>query len=249
MASLSSRDYPLGPGPPEPVPRPVMYQSWNRITFLHWRYDPAAVRPLVPQELELDLADGAAWVGLTPFLMENFRLPGMPVLPWFSRFPETNLRTYVWGPDGRRGVWFFSLDCTRLVAVAGGRLLYFQPYWWSKLSIERAGGRFRYRGHRRSLSAPGYEAVIDVGELYSAEELGELDHFLTARWVLYPLYGGRAASAQVEHPPWALWRARVVSLKQDMTTRLGLPPPEGDPVVHYSEGVDTRIGPPRLIRR
>jgi uncharacterized protein YqjF (DUF2071 family) len=226
-----------------------MYQRWTHITFIHWRYDPSAVRPLVPEELELDLADGAAWVALTPFLVEDLRLPGMPVLPWFSRFPETNLRTYVRGPDGRRGVWFLSLDCARVHSAVGGRLLYFQPYWWSKLSIERSGHRIRYRGRRRSLgSGPGYEVEIEAGDPYAAEELGELDHFLTARWVLYAFYGRTAASAQVEHPPWPLRRARVVSLRQDLTSRQGLPPPSGAPVAHHSEGVAARIGPPRVIR-
>ena len=32
--------------PPPRVPRPVMRHRWTRMTFLHWRYDPAVVRPL-----------------------------------------------------------------------------------------------------------------------------------------------------------------------------------------------------------
>src|SRR4051794_9569410 len=31
----------------------VMRQSWRDVAFLHWRYDPALVRPLVPRGLEL----------------------------------------------------------------------------------------------------------------------------------------------------------------------------------------------------
>jgi pimeloyl-ACP methyl ester carboxylesterase len=33
------------------------------------------------------------------------------------RFPETDVRTYVVGPDGREGLWFFSLDAARLEPV------------------------------------------------------------------------------------------------------------------------------------
>ena len=226
-----------------------MYQSWKEITFLHWPYPPEAVRPFVPGHLELDTFDGSAWVGLTPFLLEDFRLPGMPVLPWFSRFPETNLRTYVWGPDGRRGVWFFALDSARLHATAGGRLLYFQPYWWSRLSIERAGRTVAYRGRRRwPMHPPGYEVTVEVLGALGSRDVTELDLFLTSRWVLYAFYGPVPASSQVEHPPWPLRRARVVGLRQDMTAAVGLPDPSSEPIVHFSAGVDTRIGPPRLIR-
>jgi len=44
-----------------------------------------------------------AWVGLTRFVLGDLRTPVAPAPPWFSRFPETNVRTYVVGPDGREG--------------------------------------------------------------------------------------------------------------------------------------------------
>ena len=41
----------------------------------------------------------------------------MPAVPWLSAFPELNVRTYVSPRDGKRGVYFFSLDAARLLAV------------------------------------------------------------------------------------------------------------------------------------
>ncbi len=82
---------------------------------LHWAYDPAQIRPLVPAELEVDTWDGLAWVSITPFRMVNFRLPGLPPVPGFSTFPESNVRTYVRGPDGRDGLWFLSLGYSEAV--------------------------------------------------------------------------------------------------------------------------------------
>jgi uncharacterized protein YqjF (DUF2071 family) len=58
-----------------------MPQTWKRLTFLHWPYDPTLVRPLLPRGLDLDTFDGAAWIGLVPFEIHNF--PGLP------HFPET----------------------------------------------------------------------------------------------------------------------------------------------------------------
>ena len=98
-----------------------MLQSWETLTFLHWFYDPQIVRDLLPPDLQLDLFDGKAWIGLTPFKVVNLRPPLLPSLPWISHFPETNVRTYVRGPVGERRIWFFSLEASRLLAVIGAR--------------------------------------------------------------------------------------------------------------------------------
>src|SRR6266545_3110550 len=90
---------------------------------------------LLPPGLEVETFDGAAWVGLVPFLMDGVRPPGVPPLPWASRFPETNVRTYALGPDGRGAIWFLSLDAARLGAVLTARASYALPYFWSRMSV------------------------------------------------------------------------------------------------------------------
>ena len=232
--------------PPEPVRAPLMLQGWHAITFLHWRYDPAALRRFVPAPLELDLFEGAAWVGLTPFLLEGLRLPFLPPLPWLSRFPETNLRTYVRGPGGRPGVWFFSLDTARLLAAAAARLSYGLPYWWSAQQVRISGERVRYLGRRRWGHPAAYHVEIETGAPIPPAQVSPLDLFLTARFRLYAQWSTRLASAPVEHPPWPLARARLHALEQTLTRAAGLPDPAGDPLLHYSPGVDVRIGRPRL---
>jgi uncharacterized protein YqjF (DUF2071 family) len=101
----------------------VLYQTWRWLAFLHRSYPPAVVQRLLPPSLRVHDLDGRAWVGLTPFLMEDVRTPLAPAPPWSASFPETNVRTYVVGPDGREGLWFLSLDAARLepvlVAAAG----------------------------------------------------------------------------------------------------------------------------------
>jgi uncharacterized protein len=240
---------PIGPHPTERVGVPVMYQSWNLITFLHWHYDPAEVQRRLPSGMEVETFEGSAWVGMTPFLLEHLRAPGVPALPWLSRFPETNVRTYVRGPDGRVGIWFFSLDTPRLAAVLAARATYFLPYNWGYLDLRRDGARIRYRGRRWwPNGGAGYEVTVELGAPFDDADLSELDHYLTARWVLFTRYGPVAASASAEHPPWPLRRARVLEVRQDLISGVGLPEPHGEPLVHFSIGVDTRISAPRLIR-
>src|SRR2546430_14347972 len=106
------------------------------------------VQALLPAGLTVQTFDGTAWVGLIPFLMVGVRAPGVPALPWLSRFPETNVRTYVRGRDGRSGIWFFSLDATRLPAVVAGRSGFGLPYPWAAVSVRRSGAMIAYRSRR-----------------------------------------------------------------------------------------------------
>jgi len=236
----------LSPFPTETVERPVMLQWWKRLTFLHWRYDPALVARLLPEGLEVDVFDGSAWVGLTPFVAE-VRPPLAPAM-LALRFPETNVRTYVRAPDGSTGVWFFSLDAARKVAVLGARALYHLPYKLAAMSVECVPGGVHYVSSRRE---PGDDASADIwiepDEALTPVESHDLDHFLTARWRLYTLLPRGLGYAQVEHPPWPLARARVRRIEQNLVTAAGLPPPQGPPLVHYSHGVEVKVGRPRLL--
>ena len=228
-----------------------MYQSWSCLAFLHWSYEPRVLERLLPGRLRPHLFDGRAWVGLTPFLLEGLRTPVAPVPPWFARFPETNVRTYVVGPDGRDGLWFFSLDAARLEPVLVARSTYSLPYMWSAMTVERDGPTVRYRSRRRW---PGpipaaSDITVDLGDPLAPGDLCELDHYLTARWQLYTTLGPVLARSTVEHEPWPLHRAVVRELDANLLTAAGLPAPAGEPVVHWSPGVRTRIGGWRPLGR
>jgi uncharacterized protein YqjF (DUF2071 family) len=228
-----------------------MYQTWTWLSFLHWSYDPAVVQRLLPKRLEVQTFQGRAWVGVTPFFLEDLRTPVAPALPWFTSFPETNVRTYVRGPDGREGLWFFSLDAARLEPVLVARSTYALPYMWSEMAVERDGSTIRYRSRRRwpgPTSAPS-QITVEVGPALRPQELGEFDHYLTARWQLYTTLGPLLARSTVEHEPWPLYRAVVRELETDLVAAAGLPDPEGEPVVHWSPGVRTRISALRPLGR
>lgn len=229
------------------VRHPVLLQRWATMTFLHWAYDPALVRPLVPGGLDLELFDGAAWVGLAAFEMARVRVPGLPPVPRLSRFPETNLRTYVRGPDGG-GVWFLSLDAASLPVVLGGRAAYGVPYHYADMSVEVAGDTVRYRSRRRP-GGHGHDIVVAAGQPYGDAEVTGFDRYLTDRWLAYGRRCGHFVVTRVEHPPWPLSRGRLVRLRQSLTAAAGMPEPAGSPLVHYSPGVDVRLAAPRLVRR
>jgi uncharacterized protein len=225
-----------------------MLQAWNRISFVHWSYDPHAIQQLLPPPMRIDEFDGRAWVSITPFLLEDLTVPGIPPPPRLSRSPETNVRTYVRGPDGRRGIWFFSLDIALLPAVVVGRTAFRLPYMWSKLSVSSVDRPMRYRGERKwGGGSASYDIEVLPTRAFDETEVGLLDDFLTARWLLFTFYGTRSASVPAEHPPWPLWRAEPIRVEQSLLAAADVPAPQGDPVVHFSPGVPARIGAPRLV--
>ena len=214
-----------------------MSQTWRRLTFLHWPCEPSVIRRLIPPTLELDTFADAAWIGLVPFEIHNLR--NIP------HFPETNVRTYVIGPDGSRAVWFFSLDADRVLAVVGARVLYRLPYYWASMSVTQEQSAIRYRSRRRwpHSSLHTTDILVQPGNRYQPPELTDQDHFLTARYRLYTVSRGRLAYAQIEHPPWPLARATMLECRQNLFEAAGLPAPQGSPLVHYSADISVKIGP------
>jgi uncharacterized protein YqjF (DUF2071 family) len=245
-ASLSGNAEPLLPTAPIRLEHPVMHQRWEDLTFLHWRYPVAALRPMVPATLALDVYDGMAWVGVSPFKVTALRLPHMASLPWLSTFPETNVRTYVVDAHGYRGVWFFSLDAARLAAVVGARLAYALPYFWANMRVDVDGLFASYTSTRLHGNNARNESRVHVGPPIA--QPSDLDLFLTARFRLYAQRNGTLLRADIEHPPWPLQRATVLRVEQTLIQAAGLPPTEGVPLAHFSRGVDVRIGPPRAVK-
>ena len=243
--AATGEDAALSPVCPFTVDRPVMRQGWERLTFLHWAYEPAAVQRLLPSGLQADLFDGAAWIGLVPFFM-RVRTGAGHGAPWVSNFCETNVRTYVRDHEGRAGIWFLSLDAARAGAVAVARAGYRLPYFWSAMRLARDGRDVSYHCRRR-LPGPRdahSDVRVRIGAAYQPAELGDRDHFLTARWVLFSVAGRRRFFARAEHRPWPLYRAQALSVRDSLVTAAGLPAPRGEPLVHYSPGVNVRIGLP-----
>ncbi|MFF4487872.1 YqjF family protein [Streptomyces sp. NPDC001544] len=217
---------------------PALRAGWLTQTFVHWAYPPEAVQALLPDELVVDEYEGAAWVGLTPFVMADVRPSVVPAaLPGPPTFAETNLRTYVRHRGGRDGLWFLSLEVA-CPLMLGARAIG-APYHAGTLRVARDAGTVVYEGSRWSGRA-SYRLVVRPGDPVRPTER---DVWLTSRWRAYTRRLGRLWQTPVEHEPWPMARASVDVLEETLTAAAGLPPPEGRPVVHFSEGVrHVRLG-------
>lgn len=202
---------------------------------MHWRVDAEALRDLVPQQLPLDLYEGEAWLGVTPFRVSSFRLRGLPPAPVLSTFPETNVRTYV-TYEGRPGIWFFSLDADSPWAVEAARRTYHLPYRHAKIHDERRGDTVDYRSGR---SGARLDVTYRGTGTPAPAKRGTLDYFLTERYCLYTQHRSRLERAEIHHRPWPLQGA-VAEIRENTMPPVAI---EGDPLLHYSERQDVVIWP------
>jgi uncharacterized protein YqjF (DUF2071 family) len=243
LPSADHRPWPLPAGPW------VMAQAWQNALFAHWPLKPAALRRFVPSGVALDLFDGAAWLGITAFVVADARIRGVPALPGVSTFAEVNVRTYVTADD-KPGVLFLSLDAASLAAVLGARAWFRLPYfsatghaewragsWWFRSRRDHPGAvraRFsaRYRGARRR-RLPGGAA---------------LTRWLVERYCLYCGADGTLLRAEIHHGPWPIEPADADIKKNTLGEALGLSLDQSPPLLHFSSGVDAVVWPPRVIR-
>ena len=183
--------------PPPRVARPVMYHHWNWITFLHWRYPPAVVQRLLPPDSpsrRLTGRPGSGW----PVPHGPAPAPGLPAVPWLSRFGEINVRTYV--HDRTTAAGSGSSPSTRRACLP------LRPPGWAtgcptsgptSVCESPAAGRLPLP------PAPGRgarcDAEVALGPPLAEAERDELAHFLTARYRLFTMVAGRLAAAEAEH--------------------------------------------------
>lgn len=238
-----------------PSGRWLMRMVWHDLLFMHWKVDATRLRELIPASLKIDTFEGEAWIGIVPFRMTGVSLRYTPDFPWLSKFPELNVRTYVLGPDGKPGVWFFSLDATNPIAVRGARWLYHLNYVDAKISLEKVQGRecgtwIKYRSnrtHRGEFPAKLKVEYRPIGEPFEAQP-GTRDHWLTSRYALYSASpAGQVFQGDVEHDPWELREAQAIVHSNTMTEGLGIELPADAPVLHFAQTTDVVAWPLRKI--
>lgn len=235
----------------------VFWQSWRDLVFVHWEIEPASVAQLLPPELEPELFNGRAYVGLIPFRMTDIRHVLLPAIPGLSATLETNVRTYVKRKDIAHepipAVWFFSLEASSTLAVIAARLGFGLPYFKAKMTFEKrvaADGTMRVSAsstRRWPHPAPAYSLVeaefSESAPLHPAQP-GSLEYFLIERYALYTRYRGTLRYARVAHDPYQITPGSLVRIDTELLSAAALPPPgeHQEALVHRAADVAVRIG-------
>ena len=234
---------------PAPMAPWIMTQRWNDLLFLHYSLAPEMVRAKVPEVLALDTYEHLAWVTVAPFWINHLRPPGVPSVPWFSRFAEVNVRTYV-THRGKPGIYFFSLDASNLSAVWGARIFYRLPYWQASMKVRGKGGpKIEYSSKREHGPRPA-ELKCWYGpadkRTFQAHP-GSLQHFLTERYCLYTASRGRLYRGEIHHLPWDLQEARFEVRQNTMAQPAGLKLPAQPDLAYFSSELKVLFWAPERL--
>jgi len=225
---------------PLPSGRWTLGQTWEHYFWVHWRVPVEEMRAAVPDELEIEECDGSAWLGMVFFRVRSLRPRGGLPLPGISSFLQLNIRTYVRGPDGLPGVWFFTIDASSRLAALGVRRLYHVPAFHARMTLDIAedwtDAECVRIGEAGRVFAARYRAA---GDSFHAEP-GSLEWFLTERYRLF----AHDARAEMHHDRWLL---RPAEAEIELTS---ISPFElrGDPLCHVSLRQDALIWPPEPVR-
>ncbi|TJY41147.1 DUF2071 domain-containing protein [Cohnella pontilimi] len=235
---------------PLPNSRWIQKQIWHDLLFAHWPVRADQLMPLLPRGLDLDLWEGEPWISISPFYITGLRLRGLPPLPFTSRFPELNVRTYV-TCNGRPGIFFFSLDAGNRIAVEAARVLFRLPYFRANMTVRRTEENVRYFSSRKDSrgQAAMFSATYKAADPHPFHALPDtLLHWLTERYCLYTTDAhGRILEGDIHHLPWQLQKAELRTERNTMTEALGIRLPDVDPLLTFTKRLEVLFWPNRKV--
>ncbi|MDR3616279.1 MAG: DUF2071 domain-containing protein [Candidatus Obscuribacterales bacterium] len=231
-----------------------MSQNWVNLLFAHWKIPVETLRTHVPRQLQIDLYEGEAYVGVVPFRMSRVKLRGLPTVEYLSEFLELNVRTYV-TVDGRPGVYFFSLDASNDVAVQIARTWYHLPYFKAQMKLTEqitttgaANDWIEYCSTRQNNKGlnnfkASYRPITPI----ELSKPSSIEAFLTERYCLYVLDSkDRVCRGDIHHRQWQLQKAEarfeVNTMGKQYDFDFSQPP-----ILHFSKHIETIEWPIKAI--
>lgn len=236
--------------------RRYLSMAWRDALFLHWPIDAARLADRLPAGISPRTHSGSAWLGVIAFVLEDIRPRGVPRALGLT-FGEVNLRTYVTGPDGGDGIYFYNLDAADPLGVPTARLVYKLPYYKADMQVQRTGTvpgpetertsrSVEFVSHRTHRGVPMayFDATYGpTGELFVPGK-GSLERFFVENYRFYVAGGDVGDSndekllyGDVAHPPWDLYEANIDLRSTNLFEVNGFERPGEPPLAHYSPGV------------
>ena len=204
---------------PAQTQRFMRHESWSNALFVHWAVDAAVLSALLPPQLEPDLFEGRAYVGLV-LLGENGIRPhcgGCCTLPRALAVSHlaANVRTYVRlrgggggsissssnnsssssssnsdgsnrsNGDGSSGaIFFFSLDCSSVLATLGAAAAFSLPYRLARIKHSAAATGRGGTAHSFQAARERWPALGSSSAKGGAERGAHCA--VRARWTCHP---------------------------------------------------------------
>ena len=186
---------------------PLFFAGWERVLFIHFEVDAAALQRDVP--FQLDLRDGRAHVSLVAFTMRGMRPRfGGRAAAWLFKPVATheflNVRTYV-RHGGEHGIYFITEWLSNWLSVRLGPLIYGLPYHSAKINYQHTHEEGFLAGKVEAKSCCGnfsYESQLPPDKTFAPCRNDSLDEFLLERYTAYTSRGSIRRFFRIWHPPW-----------------------------------------------
>lgn len=221
----------------------AMTQEWHDVIFLHWPVSAQRLKDYIPKELEIDLFNGTAWIGLVLFQAKETRLRFLPPVPGVRSYTELNVRTYVKYKE-RQGVYFFSLDADSLLAVKAAGAGGFLPYRQARMSMVENKGTWKFKSRRTHKGSFPETLSLDYRAATEPVHRGFLEVWLTERYCLWTKPKKNLLRVDISHSQWNLYdiegEIRVNSMASFLPENLHAE----RPLAHYGGSKKVRFFPP-----
>lgn len=223
----------------------IMTQEWHELLFLHWPVPAEWLQAHIPAELELDLFDGEAWIGVVPFRAKATRIRFGPPIPGVREYFELNVRTYVKFRK-RVGVYFFSLDADSPLAVAVASFGGFLPYRNAQMNAKQYGQRKTFESRCTEPGRFPETLRLEYHEVPWPIQKSALEIWLTERYCLWTKPKGQLYRVDIEHTPWNLRYVEGEIYRNSMAAFLPNNLHLEKPLAHFGGSKKVRFYPPIL---
>ncbi|MFD2924764.1 YqjF family protein [Halobacillus naozhouensis] len=202
LESIQHRVSPLPRGPW------VMTQKWEHLLFMHLPVPKEVLAQHIPKELEVDTFEGQAWITIIPFMVSDMRLRNLPSIPYLKSYLELNVRTYV-RCNGLSGIYFFSLDADKILAILGARLATL-PYYYANMTMnEGREDDFHYKSVRKGSTEASFKGSYRPISTYYYPGNDSLSFWLLERYHLWTIKKGVLFRGDIHHKQWKVHDAKA----------------------------------------
>lgn len=231
---------------PWPVPDGphLMELTWNNILLLHRPIEKGRLVDLIPQGLELQTYDGAAWISIVALHMTGVHMKGMPSVPFASEFLQLNVRTYVQA-GYKPGIFIFSSDVSNPLVMVAEKQLFHVPSHFAEMTHQSDAGLNLFSSKRYESGGSSAEFSVSYGPVspvYAAEK-GSLDQWLVERYCQYAVGPqGKLYRSEIHHFPWPLQRADALTGENNLALPNGSEfPKKGVTLCHFAHRLDVML--------
>ena len=225
----------------------------ENVLFLHYRFTPADLRPLVPSQLGLVTVDGSVWVAVIALHVSDvkFRKAPMPLPRSWRDFGEIDVAVNV-EFKGRRGLYFLSIEGADRFASWLTRRSSGIPYLFSpNLEVRQEGEGFRATsGPRwvRSRPAAEFDASYAPRRPVAAADSSSLVHVLAGQYSAFAVRRGQVYELDEIHRAWDLQEVDVELRQNTLLSAAGIAGDRDPELQYFSPGSRIVAWLPRRVR-